>query len=587
MPLIESQNLTPHANGLGEWSAQQIANALTAGMGKSLPVCDPMPSATAGDSFRGMTPSDALDVRPIPEKHRAQGQRHDPRLLQRLPQRRRRRDGGRTQLTNFGLRPARRRPLPKLVSSVRPLPRARLRMLGWVRVRARRCLAGARLRRARPRAFRPPRARRPRAAPRARSARPAPSSPRVMASTVAPVSPRRFELRERLARRPGCWRSSRTGTARRGRAGARGPSSASSPLGRLARARLARERLDDDLGARAHVALQVRGAAPEPDAERAHDQAGRTTGAAPGRKGWVRATSGMPTSSTIAELQRHDQRAAGRGREVQLAWLSRSGSARSASSTPSCRVSARCRPRTARRTARLPPSTAKRATVVPSSSAPPRTRRVVGDGQRGRDDQHREHAPHRAASGAPAGAAGALGWLLGARAQLLDPAAVERRERLQRLAAACGRRRRATGARRADQPRRGQGGDRRDRHRDRVEELAASRPATGRAPAMMNENSPICARLMPACTDVRVPLPVRNAPSATPTILPTMTTSVSTTHRRPSAARPAPGRSACRPRRRRSRRTCRAPAGPGARSCFSSPDSATSEPARKAPSATE
>ncbi len=30
---------------------------------------------------------------------------------------------------------------------------------------------------------------------------------------------------------------------------------------------------------------------------------------------------------------------------------------------------------------------------------------------------------------------------------------------------------------------------------------------------MMNENSPICARLMPACTEVRVPLPVRNAPS--------------------------------------------------------------------------
>ena len=29
---------------------------------------------------------------------------------------------------------------------------------------------------------------------------------------------------------------------------------------------------------------------------------------------------------------------------------------------------------------------------------------------------------------------------------------------------------------------------------------------------MMNENSPICARLMPACTDVRTPLPVRNAP---------------------------------------------------------------------------
>ncbi len=62
VPLIESQNLTPHENGLGTWTAEQIASALTSGIGKSLPVCDPMPSATTGDSFRGMTPDDALDL---------------------------------------------------------------------------------------------------------------------------------------------------------------------------------------------------------------------------------------------------------------------------------------------------------------------------------------------------------------------------------------------------------------------------------------------------------------------------------------------------------------------------------------------
>ena len=87
VPLIESQNLTPHANGLGEWSAEQIASALTAGMGKSLPVCDPMPSATAGDSFRGMKPSDALDVGRFLKSIAPQRQRRDPSLLQRLPQR--------------------------------------------------------------------------------------------------------------------------------------------------------------------------------------------------------------------------------------------------------------------------------------------------------------------------------------------------------------------------------------------------------------------------------------------------------------------------------------------------------------------
>src|ERR1041385_8635653 len=40
------------------------------------------------------------------------------------------------------------------------------------------------------------------------------------------------------------------------------------------------------------------------------------------------------------------------------------------------------------------------------------------------------------------------------------------------------------------------------------------------SPAIMKESSPIWARLSPACTDVRIPLPVRNAPSETPTTFP-------------------------------------------------------------------
>ena len=42
--------------------------------------------------------------------------------------------------------------------------------------------------------------------------------------------------------------------------------------------------------------------------------------------------------------------------------------------------------------------------------------------------------------------------------------------------------------------------------------------------AMMNENSPICARLMLAATEVRIPAPVRKAGIDTPTVLPAITT---------------------------------------------------------------
>ena len=104
---------------------------------------------------------------------------------------------------------------------------------------------------------------------------------------------------------------------------------------------------------------------------------------------------------------------------------------------------------------------------------------------------------------------------------------------------------------------------------------------------MMNENSPICARLMPAWIDVRAPLPVRNAPSADAHDL-------ADDHRQRSA--------------RRSRRQWRTSSAgsismptetkntaantsrTGWTRCSiacASPDSATSEPAMNAPSATE
>ncbi len=104
--------------------------------------------------------------------------------------------------------------------------------------------------------------------------------------------------------------------------------------------------------------------------------------------------------------------------------------------------------------------------------------------------------------------------------------------------------------------------------------------------AMMKENSPIWARLMPACTEVRVPLPARNAPSETPTTLPTMTTAVSTpTAAQCSAIRPG---SMSMPTETKKMAANRSRIGRiRCSTCFSSPDSATSEPARNAPRATE
>ena len=103
---------------------------------------------------------------------------------------------------------------------------------------------------------------------------------------------------------------------------------------------------------------------------------------------------------------------------------------------------------------------------------------------------------------------------------------------------------------------------------------------------MMKENSPICARLMPACTEVRVPLPVRNAPSDTAITLPTITTTVRTSTGTQCSAISAGSMSMPTETKKMAANMSRT----GATRCsifFTSPDSATSEPPMNAPSATE
>ena len=103
---------------------------------------------------------------------------------------------------------------------------------------------------------------------------------------------------------------------------------------------------------------------------------------------------------------------------------------------------------------------------------------------------------------------------------------------------------------------------------------------------MMNENSPICARLIPACTEVRVPLPVRKAPNETLTILPRITTRASTSTIAQCAAM-TPG-SMSSPTETKKMAAKMSRTGCTSRSIASAwPDSATSDPARNAPSATE
>jgi hypothetical protein len=56
--------------------------------------------------------------------------------------------------------------------------------------------------------------------------------------------------------------------------------------------------------------------------------------------------------------------------------------------------------------------------------------------------------------------------------------------------------------------------------------------------AMTKENSPICVRLIPACTAVRTGWPERNDPTVTPTDLPTSTTTASESTRGQSRSAP-------------------------------------------------
>ena len=103
---------------------------------------------------------------------------------------------------------------------------------------------------------------------------------------------------------------------------------------------------------------------------------------------------------------------------------------------------------------------------------------------------------------------------------------------------------------------------------------------------MMNENSPIWARLIPAWTAVRVPLPARKAPTVTPSTFPPMTRAVKTSTGNQFATMIAGSISIptetkkMAANRSRIGRTRLATAA-------SSPDSPTSEPAMNAPSATE
>ena len=103
---------------------------------------------------------------------------------------------------------------------------------------------------------------------------------------------------------------------------------------------------------------------------------------------------------------------------------------------------------------------------------------------------------------------------------------------------------------------------------------------------MMNENSPICARLIPDCTASRSEWPVRNVPADTATTLPTITSSEKA-RIGPHVSRTTSGSIAI-PTETKKMATKRSRIGVMRCAISSpSPDSATSEPAMKAPNATE
>jgi hypothetical protein len=103
---------------------------------------------------------------------------------------------------------------------------------------------------------------------------------------------------------------------------------------------------------------------------------------------------------------------------------------------------------------------------------------------------------------------------------------------------------------------------------------------------MMNENSPICARVMPAWTEMRTLLPVKKAPTETPMVLPTMTSNDSASTG-PQWSTMTAGSSSI---PTETKKTAANMSRTGWTRCsmgLASPDSAMSEPAMNAPSATE
>ena len=103
---------------------------------------------------------------------------------------------------------------------------------------------------------------------------------------------------------------------------------------------------------------------------------------------------------------------------------------------------------------------------------------------------------------------------------------------------------------------------------------------------MMKENSPTCASVIPLCTARPSPFPVRKVLTDTAITLPTITTADSTstapqccTTTLGSMSMPTDTKKIATNRSRTGCTSCS--------TAFSSPDSETSEPAMKAPSATE
>jgi hypothetical protein len=62
VPVIFTENITPHSTGLQGWTAAAVATLIQDGLDKDgVPICPPMPSGP-GKAFNGITNSDALDI---------------------------------------------------------------------------------------------------------------------------------------------------------------------------------------------------------------------------------------------------------------------------------------------------------------------------------------------------------------------------------------------------------------------------------------------------------------------------------------------------------------------------------------------